>query len=35
MNYRSEGKEHAKAFDAAADWVESTPWGSVTYQASW
>ena len=32
---RSEGKEHAKAFDAAADWVESTSWGSVTYQASW
>ena len=32
---RSEGKEHAKAFDRAADWVESTSWGSVTYQASW
>ena len=32
---RSEGKEHAKLFDNAADWVESTSWGSVTYQASW
>jgi len=32
---RSEGKEHAKLFDKAADWVDETPWGSVTYQASW
>ena len=32
---RSEGKKHAKLFDKAADWVESTSWGSVTYQASW
>jgi len=32
---RSQGKEHAKLFDEAADWVDETPWGSVTYQASW
>ena len=32
---RSEGKKHAKLFDKAADWVDETPWGSVTYQASW
>ena len=32
---RSEGNDHAKIFDAAAEWVESTSWGSVTYQASW
>ena len=32
---RSEGKKHAKLFDKAADWVETTSWGSVTYQASW
>ena len=32
---RSEGKKHAKLFDKAADWVEATSWGSVTYQASW
>ena len=32
---RSEGKDHAKLFDKAADWVETTSWGSVTYQASW
>ena len=32
---RSEGKEHAKLFDAAAKWVESNSWNTVFYQASW
>ena len=32
---RSEGDKHAKLFDKAADWVDETPWCSVTYQASW
>ena len=33
--YRAESEDHAKSFDKAAEWVESTSWGSVTYQASW
>ena len=33
--YRAESEDHAKSFDKAADWVDETPWGSVTYQASW
>ena len=32
---RSVGDKHAKLFEKAADWVDETPWGSVTYQASW
>ena len=32
---KSEGEKHAKVFDKAAEWVESTFWNNVTYQASW
>ena len=32
---KSEGEKHAKVFDKAAEWVESTFWNSVTYRASW
>jgi len=32
---KSEGEKHAKLFDKAAEWVESTFWNSVTYRASW
>ncbi len=32
---RSEGDEHAKLFDKAADWSESSSLNSVTYVASW
>ena len=32
---RSEGDEHAKLFDKAADWSESSSLNTVTYVASW
>ena len=32
---RSKGDQHAKLFDKAAEWVESSSLNSVTYVASW